>query len=688
MKFRQSKGSQRITFQKQVVSTVGGSQPNNDPFAGIDGKPRVNPTLAELQFVTKEIEMTLIEQTFTNLKKSLYIYRLENVSGASIQGQNDRQQKSSEGKKPNQEDATPLKPIDLLSPVMNKLPGAKKPDDLGSNWDGMTANTQGTGFKYKPGQDSLMKNFSFDIIPQDQRFQILFGNQDRAKNLMKEAFYYTEDNQMGKNELIQKNLDKRLRRLQEIDVRLMKLRRGVLIPEIDQDNWDRPDDPELERIIQQTMAGELKDAEDTVTEEIRANEFELLLSGKRELEKKLSKARTLPVVFWTWIVGFSYTVAAVTLLSTEFGLFFQHVRKVKAAHTKFLESNKQLDYLGLLLLDLQLYPLLSDSGSRAQSLTRMNAHVEHCRNLKTTLMQNNLYFGLSEASRSEVLIGQIAGNKYRINELLDQVLGKSILLLAGIQANSVPDSQLSMNNETYYYIIQNSLSVLAPFIESSQTAILDFVEETNQDISWTFWLGGIEFFFALALLVYLLWFLKQTTKDQESSLAVFLEIPDYNLKSYFSQAEYFVLLFIGDDTNHIDDLKTEVNTFRKMEEKGYASNANIYQRKKKSFVLGKFWNGHSLSFLLVLIFFPIIYTIIAMASSVTATNRISTLVQFTDKLLKRPETYQLSMNLLGLSLMYPSIPVKDRNSLEYLLESLKQTYQSEEDFGSVDRILM
>lgn len=643
-----------------------------------EARPRLNPTLGENQIVKKEIEMTLIEQTFTNLKKSLYIYRLENVSGASIQGQNERQPKSMENKKSNPEDPKQQKQGDLLPIAVSK-----KADDQASNWDGLTANTQGTGFKFKPNHDSLMKNFGFDVIPQDQRYQILFGTKDRVKNLMKEAFYYTEDNQMGKNEMVQKNLDKRLKRLQEIDVRLMKLRKGVLIPEIDQDNWDRPDDPELERIIQQTMAGELKDQEDIVTEEIRANEFELLLSGKRELEKKLSKARTLPIIFWTWIVGLSYTLAAFTLLSTEFGLFFRHIRSVKDANSKYLQSNLQLDYLGLLLLDLQVYPLLSDSGSRAQALTRMNSHVELCRNLKTTLMQNNLYFGLSEASRSEVLIGQVAGNKYRINELLDQVLGKSILLLSAMKGNSVPDAQLSMTNETYYYIIQNSLSVLAPFIETSQTALLGFVEEQNLDISWTFWIGSTELLIAIGLIAYFWWFLKQTTKDFQSSLGVFLEIPDYNLKSYFAQAEYFVLLFIGDDTNHIDDLKTEVNTFRKMEEKGYASNANIYQRKKKSFVLGKFWNGHSLGFLLILVISPIIYTITAMATSVTTTNRVESLVQFTNKLLRRPQAYHLTTNLLGLSLAYPTIPIKERDSLQYFLESLNQTYQSEEDFGSV-----
>jgi hypothetical protein len=644
------------------------SQPFNDDIGGVQ-KSAISPNFGDMQLIRKEIEMTMMEQTFTNLKKSLYIYKLENVSRAANQAE--KQEKAEEPKK-------------QIEGNQFKQSTKKKPDDLGSNWDGATINTQGTGFKFKPGNDALVKNFSFDIIPQDQRYQIMYGSQVTAKTLMKEAFYYAEENQVGKNELIQRNLDKRLKRLQEVDVRLMKLRRGVLIPEMDQDNWDRPDDPELEQIINLTMEGELREAEEIVEEEIRANEIELLLSGKRELEKKLIKTRTSPTVFWTFLVGLIYTIVTIVLLSVEYAMFFQHVSAVKSIQQTYLQSGQQLNSIGLLLLDLQLYPLVTDATARSYALSRMISNVEQSRNLKTTLMQSSVYFSISETSRSEILIGQVSGNTFRINEILDQVLGKSILLFSGIKSSTISDAQMTMQNETFYYIVQNSLTTLIPTLQSTQSSILNSSNTTNTSSSWTFWIGGVEFFIALCLTIYMMWFLKNSTKDLEESLSVFLEIPDYNLRSYLTQAEYFVLLFIGDETNHIDDLKTEVNAFRKLEEKGYASNLNTYQRKQKLFVQGKLWNSHSMSFLFSLIIFPCIYTIIAMITTTSTVNRVSSLIDFTSKLSKRPQAYDLSLNLWSLSLISPSTPINGRNSLEYLGSSLPDLYNSEEDYAKVD----
>ena len=620
--------------------------------------------------------MSMTEQTFTNLKKSLYIYKLENVSNTSNQSQGEKQARENAEKRA----ADGTKPPEASAVASQFL---KKPDDLGSNWDGITVNTQGTGFKFKAGNDSLVKIFSFDIIPQDQRYQIMFGNQVNNKTLMKEAFYYAEDNQLGKNEMIQKNLDKRLKRLQEIDVRLMKLRRGVLIPEMDQDNWDRADDPELEQIVQRTMEQELKEADEIVEEELRANEIESLISGKRELEKKLIKARTVPTIFWTFIVGIVYAIIAISLTSIEFAVSFSHANKIKEVQSKYMDIGQQVNYIGMLLLDLQLYPLLTDQNRRADTLNRMNVSVEQARNLKTSMMQTTIYFRNSEEMQNEILIGQTSGSRYRLNELMDQVLGKSILLLAGIRSGSVTQAQLSMNNETYYYVIQNSLSTLVPFLQKTQSEILDTFNSANTDVSWTYWLGGVEIFIAVLLVSYLFWFLKNTTKDLRNSLRVFLEIPDYNLKSYFTQAEYFVLLFIGDDTNHIDDLKTEVNMFRKLEEKGFAKNANIYQRKKKSFVQGKFWNLHSFSFLLILVIFPMIYTVITISTTVSSTSTLSGLIDFSRKLMDRPQNYEKALNYMGMSLVYPIIPVSGQNTLNLFSRVLKELYQSEESFTSV-----
>ena len=431
--------------------------------------------------------------------------------------------------------------------------------------------------------------------------------------------------------------------LQKEKVQLLKLRNSKLVnPNDIEDEGDLLNMDQFALKATEEFKKQVK-ANDT-EEDLRSNQISTLASGKENLVKLVKKMPMSKQLKMTLFIGISLFIVSLTLFLVDFIVHFS----VNVASTKKMDfysvQVKQSAVINLLMIEFQYIARQGVLPVSQPFKDRLEKYTDQLKNLKSEELRSSLYEEKNDIITTTLSARSEDSKPYKTSEIIEKIIGKVIFLKDSIEDNLDLTSIFSMNNDMFYFVFRNSFEIVLPNLEKSTAAYYSNEVEKLNFIKYTVILTSVAFCIMILMSFLMMVSLKNIYIVRSDMMNVFIKIPDNKLKVFHSQCEYFTLLFMGED-KHVDDMKTELASLRKVHESEDVSMAaGVYGKRKKQLSHSSMLTLDSCLMVSSLVFCTLVYGAVLLVISSSKSSKMHTLVPFTRLALDRAGNYMSTLN--------------------------------------------
>lgn len=275
---------------------------------------------------------------------------------------------------------------------------------------------------------------------------------------------------------------------------------------------------------------------------------------------------------------------SVLVITAELITFFQRGTELRTAIQHYSNSMRQSDTTHYMLITLFHLSKSQGDPDTAAKKAVLETILEKLQTAKNSLSESHKYLSVMDQSSTVLSVSGLDTRAYRISEIFEQILGKVIKLKDTIGTHAFSQS-FKFSSDNFYYVTMNSMATLLPRLASVQSVMHDHMVSTANDNVVTMAVVGSLLFLVAVTIASTLVFMKQSLRLKMKLMEPFVLIPENTVKLYHAQSEYYVLLFSGMEDKHVDDLKTEVNSLRKVNDQAAGGNNQLsYGKKKKRLI--------------------------------------------------------------------------------------------------------
>jgi len=310
--------------------------------------------------------------------------------------------------------------------------------------------------------------------------------------------------------------------------------------------------------------------------------------------------------------------------------------------------------------------------------------LELNRNLKNSLMGSRVYFDVfDQTSRVHSLSGN-DNRLYRLGEIFEQIVGRCILVKEKILKGCVTSTEFTLSNENYYFILMNGQNIILPALETVRKRMVDTALSIPLVYPWSVSLSIFVSALILSSSILLFWMIRAVMQLKIDLFSAFIKIPENRLKVYHGQTEYFVLLFLGMEDKHLDDIKNEVSSLRKLQDQSSHA-GNMYGKKRKRLISRGVFQTKNILLLVSLQLAVFLYFSALVGVSLYESSQMGSITRFMDKEKLRTLSYVSCLVGLYAQSVSPSLQVRTLSPLEYSSGQLTATYSIDSEIDSVDK---
>lgn len=310
--------------------------------------------------------------------------------------------------------------------------------------------------------------------------------------------------------------------------------------------------------------------------------------------------------------------------------------------------------------------------------------LELNRNLKNSLMGSRVYFDVfDQTSRVHSLSGN-DNRLYRLGEIFEQIVGRCILVKEKILKGCVTSTEFTLSNENYYFILMNGQNIILPALETVRKRMVDTALSIPLVYPWSVSLSIFVSALILSSSILLFWMIRAVMQLKIDLFSAFIKIPENRLKVYHGQTEYFVLLFLGMEDKHLDDIKNEVSSLRKLQDQSSHA-GNMYGKKRKRLISRGVFQTKNILLLVSLQLAVFLYFSALVGVSLYESSQMGSITRFMDKEKLRALSYVSCLVGLYAQSVSPSLQVRTLSPLEYSSGQLTATYSIDSEIDSVDK---
>lgn len=327
-------------------------------------------------------------------------------------------------------------------------------------------------------------------------------------------------------------------------------------------------------------------------------------------------------------------------------LYFSDNRSSQDRLNFYSNNIQQNIQLNMLLLEFQVVARKRTVGDAPAHRERIDRYIDLLKSYKSAGMRSALFDASMDLPASVRSLGPPDSRRYKTSEVIEKIIGNAIFLKDKLQSDSDLGAAFSLQNEMYYFAVVNSFEVAVPSLLDSSARYFEARIRQMDTGRYTVVLGLVVSCLVAAMTLLLLMSLKKVYLARTDMMNVFIRIPDNYLKVYHGQCESFTLLFIGED-KHVDDLKSELLSLRKMYEGGDESfSAGVHGRRKKQLSHTGMFNADTLLMVCSIVACSLVYVAILFGMSSYRSQKIHSIIPFLKIVRYRPFNYFYALNSL------------------------------------------
>jgi hypothetical protein len=375
---------------------------------------------------------------------------------------------------------------------------------------------------------------------------------------------------------------------------------------------------------------------------------------------------------------------SVMIITAELIAFFERGSSLSTAIQQYSNSVQQSNTMNYLMTTLFYLSKYAGDILPAVEQAKLESVISNLQQAKNSLAESKKYLQVVDETSGVFSIGSLDTRMYRISEIFEQILGKVIKLKDGMN-NPKFAATFSMDKDNFFYVTMNSANTLLPKLKVVQDTMYDqMVTTANSSLLTTSIVVSLLVFIVITAILTMV-FLRQSFRLRMKLMMPFVMIPENTVKLYHAQSEYYVLLFSGMEDKHVDDLKTEVNSLRKVNDQAATGNNQLsYGKKKKRLIDRSMMQARTYILIGSLIVSVIAYCGSLLYINYFKSSRLNTTIPFSFLEKQRTLSYVGSLNTLFLTSINSTIQVGQKQIIDIANEEIQNTYKIDSSLTIVD----
>lgn len=477
------------------------------------------------------------------------------------------------------------------------------------------------------------------------------------------------------------------------NVQLVKLRNNVIVQSSDHEDWENEEFMMLEegaKLIGEHINRTVK-RKDSEEEDLRPYEMAIITTGKNALSTKLKKARMPGEVKSLYVLGMIrltigglfFTISLILIIA-ELIYYFQRGSTLKTAIDNYGSGVRQSEYSYYLvskLLHIAKHPLLIEPNVEKKDIEDI---LDNFQALKNSLGQSQSYLDVMSSTTLLQSLGIADSRRYRISEVLEQVVGKVIRLKDQLKTGDL-QTLFSMTSDDFFFVVMNTMNTLHPYMKTLRSRLYgELTGLAVYDLSNLSIVLALLSFVVISI-VALLILLKKSLDLRLFFMNPFVHIPENTIKLCHAQCEYFVLLFNGMEDKHLDDIKAEVSSLRKISDQANVANTLNYGKKKKRFTQRSMMHAKIYFYTASLILGVLLYSGLLLYLGYFEASAFSLTIPFAHLQKQRTIGYYSSLAAISLANINPNMAMTgDMKSSQLTKMYAEQAYTFDSEFFEVN----